>query len=497
MTFAGISSASVVNVYVAQSTAGAGDGSSCSNAKAVNYFNSSANWGSGASQIGAGTTVHLCGTLTSTISFQGSGASGSPITLLFESGAKFSKPTWGTTTIITTGGTSSWLVVDGGANGLIENTNNGSSPTYPTKDDTSGVDLGICNNCIVRNLNISNLFVKNTSDSQGGGEGIHIRGSSDKIYNNTIHDSMIGITYNYNAGATETNGEVYGNTVYHANQGISVGDTGSGAVFNGLLIHNNECYDAAIWDDLVANEFHHNCVIVFITNDNSKISGLQIYDNYFHGDMGARETGHIFLDDEGNGSMGAYDGTLIYNNILADSSSVNGPSNGFIITKANGGSPNVSIYNNTQYFATNVGSRCIMDQGAILTVMNNSATGCGMGIYLSAGSVAKSDYNNWYSVPQMNGYSSLAAWTSGTGFDAHSTTSNPNLNTKTFVPASNSSLASAGMNLTNISVAALDSDKNGTIRASTGSWDIGAIAMGGSQSSNPPDPPSSLVAIVN
>src|ERR1700719_4748051 len=61
--------ASVTDVFVAQNAQGAGDGSSCVNAKAASFFNASGNWGSGSNQIGAGTTVHLCGV------FAGGGAS--------------------------------------------------------------------------------------------------------------------------------------------------------------------------------------------------------------------------------------------------------------------------------------------------------------------------------------------------------------------------------------------------------------------------------------
>ena len=67
------------NIYLAQSASGSGDGSSCSNARAISFFNSSGNWGTGATQIGPGTVVHLCGTITTDLTFQGSGASGSPV----------------------------------------------------------------------------------------------------------------------------------------------------------------------------------------------------------------------------------------------------------------------------------------------------------------------------------------------------------------------------------------------------------------------------------
>ena len=73
--------AAASSIYLAQSAAGSGDGSSCTNARAASSFNSASNWGTGATQIGAGTTVHLCGTVTTSLTFQGSGTSTAAVTL--------------------------------------------------------------------------------------------------------------------------------------------------------------------------------------------------------------------------------------------------------------------------------------------------------------------------------------------------------------------------------------------------------------------------------
>jgi hypothetical protein len=67
------------DIYLAQSAAGSGNGSSCANARAVSFFNSSGNWGTGATQIGPGTTVHLCGHTTTAITTQGNGTANNPI----------------------------------------------------------------------------------------------------------------------------------------------------------------------------------------------------------------------------------------------------------------------------------------------------------------------------------------------------------------------------------------------------------------------------------
>src|SRR5581483_616474 len=103
--------ASVANVYIAQNSTGIGDGSSCGNARAVSFFNTAGNWGSGSTQIGQDTTVHLCGSISTQLLPKGNGASGHPITILWESGARLSSPAWGDTSgaaVYVTGQT--WLV---------------------------------------------------------------------------------------------------------------------------------------------------------------------------------------------------------------------------------------------------------------------------------------------------------------------------------------------------------------------------------------------------
>jgi hypothetical protein len=68
-------------IYIAQNGQGVADGTSCANARAASWFNSGSNWGSGSSQISPGSTVYLCGSISTSLTFQGSGANGSPVTV--------------------------------------------------------------------------------------------------------------------------------------------------------------------------------------------------------------------------------------------------------------------------------------------------------------------------------------------------------------------------------------------------------------------------------
>src|SRR5579863_506751 len=93
--FASLAFSSATDVYITQD--GSSQGACTSNPQPVTFLNSSSNWGSGSSQIGPGTTVHLCGTISTAVTPGGNGASGNPVTILFESGASISAPVFSAT----------------------------------------------------------------------------------------------------------------------------------------------------------------------------------------------------------------------------------------------------------------------------------------------------------------------------------------------------------------------------------------------------------------
>src|SRR5438132_776393 len=83
-------------------------------------------------QAVAGTIVHLCGTFTGTLNStmltaQGSGASGNPVTLLFETNANFTSPAWNSPNGAINIGGRNFITIDGGTNGIIQNTANGTN----------------------------------------------------------------------------------------------------------------------------------------------------------------------------------------------------------------------------------------------------------------------------------------------------------------------------------------------------------------------------------
>ena len=170
---------SATNVYITQS--GSASGNCTSNVQTPAFFNNANNWGSGATQIGPGTTVLICGTFTSSakggnvLTVQGSGSASGQITILFDTGAQMnSTGWWGSynadacstcTGAITVNGVN-YVTIDGGSNGIIQNLLNGTpgkacaSGTCTQQSGDNG-SLGIHlagDHLIVRNLIIQNIY---------------------------------------------------------------------------------------------------------------------------------------------------------------------------------------------------------------------------------------------------------------------------------------------------------------------------------------------------
>jgi Right handed beta helix region len=493
---------SATNVYITPN--GTSQGVCTTNPQSPAWFNSPSNWGSGSGQIGPGTTVHLCGTFTDNtpgntlLTFQGSGSSVSPITLSFDTDTTLTNTAyWGTDGAINISGRS-WIVVDGANTGTIQNTGNGTAGSYPYSNPSDAIVIqNGASNVTVQNLTVANICVHtvNLNDSTGcnvGGvndQAVTLNSVSNvTITGNTVHDSQNCIYDNMANG--NSNITISNNTISHCNWGVGVGQTGTSS---GLIITGNDISDAYLWDTN-ADSFHHNGVMVYGTGSSTVLNGLVIADNYIHGNMGANETGHIFLDPTGS-PLGNMPNVLIYNNVLVSTS--NGPANGYVTVGY--GITGAGIYNNT-IFGNGKGADGIDAVGAM--VENNIVTATYTGEEVDKGHfITGSQYNVFYGLTGgtqsmcYNGtcYSSVASWNSATGFDPlpPSSIANPNL-TSTYTLGSGSSAIGAGINLTSLGIAGLNIDKDGNPRPSKGAWDIGAYASQGSV----PNPPTGLSAQV-
>jgi hypothetical protein len=218
-------------IFITQT--GSPSGACTTGVQSATWFNTAANWGTGAGQIGPGTTVLLCGTFTDTtagdtlLTFQNGGTSGNPITLLFDTGATLTNTNyWSVNGAIHNNG-HDYITVDGGTNGLVQNTGNGSG--LANQAQSRGVFYENCaNGCVVKNMHVSGIYT-------------HIAGQEDGPLDSTASGIAFNASSNITAGPgnvvtnaancievnagnlSESNIEIYGDVVSRCNWGIFVG----------------------------------------------------------------------------------------------------------------------------------------------------------------------------------------------------------------------------------------------------------------------------------
>ena len=326
------------DIYVAQNTAGGGSGVDCASAHSALWFNTSSNWGTGTTRITSGTTVHLCGVITSTLTVQGSGSVGVPVTLLFEDGAKLRQPVCPGTGCLNTNN-QTFLIIDGGASGVIESTNNGTALGYQLS--SAGILARGCSNCEIKNLTIQNIYVRSSNADikidQTQTNCIFFSGKDINVHHNTCHD-MGWALFNQNDSG-DTNVLVHHNDIYNIDHGYILAGVGSGMRFD---FYNNHVHDYAKWSSPGCT-FHHDGIHAF--GDGTHIvTDLWIYNNLFDGDVGTCPTGHIFL--EGGSGAGRTPWTNstgvahVFNNVFISNQAMSG-----IVQLYKG--TNFEVFNNT------------------------------------------------------------------------------------------------------------------------------------------------------
>jgi hypothetical protein len=505
------------DIYIAQVAAGGNNGVDCADAYAMTFFNTASDWGSKAGQIGPGTTVHLCGTLTGNVgqtllTFQGSGVSGSPITLKFESGADLTSPAWSSSGAIVING-KNYITIDGGTNGTIENTANGTNLTY--NQQTVGISVTNASSVTIQNLTLQNLCQRTAGDtgdscSTGGNDsiGISLNGPATNatVTMNTLSEAGHNCIF-YSGSSSDAGIVISNNTISGCNWGIG----GSGAS-NGVTVTGNDitCVAGAVcnWDD-PADDNHHNGLFFFPPNGSS-MNNVVIANNYFH-DVNGNTTAYVFLAT--SGSTGNIPNVLVYNNVFFTTSGQNGPANGMITIGPSITSP--GIYNNT--FSGPGARGWSADTSSI--AKNNVAVGQGYVSYFDSGANGSNvwsynDYFSWTNGWNDGGsiYATLPLWQGGTGKQCAggcdmtgSITTNPNL-TANFTLGTGSAALGSGTNLISLGIPGLNQGApqyfgvnyacgiGCAARPSSGAWDMGAYQT---SSGGQPAPPTGLTATVH
>jgi hypothetical protein len=228
--------------------------------------------GTGATQIGPGSTVHLCGTISTTLTVPTSvGVGGNPIEVLFESSATISTPA--SNGINIKGSSNNWIVDGGGVggtNGSIQNTANGSNLAQQVSV-LKGIDIsGTTGTVEIRNIAIFNQYVHKapitltSMNSDGtttvsaicattcgfvaGEKNISVSGNSNSAYNLTNNSitvkSTSGDTITLTYPSNVASGSGTGGQISEQNATNNVNAIYSNNVKANVTIHDSVFHDA-------------------------------------------------------------------------------------------------------------------------------------------------------------------------------------------------------------------------------------------------------------
>ena len=456
------------DIYLAQNSAGRGDGADCANAFAYGFFNDTANWGSGAAQIGPGTVVHLCGIVTTFngssydyLTFRGSGVSGQPITLKWEPDAKLSVPTCGSGSCILFSGRS-YLVLDGGGNGVVEETDNGSALGH--QDRHTALYGRPCNHCEFKNLALRNIYVHSLASDDIGADGLTVSGPGISMHHMSC--SHASGCFTISVSAADDSVEMYNLDSENTNHCMTIAANGAGYALASARIHDNSCHDFSNWDT-TSNAFHHDGIHLYALNG-AAFRDVQVFNNLFSGDPGVNATSFIY-------ATGAISDSFFFNNVL-----LTPPDKYFNNGVFCAGGARIAIYNNLILGGTSASGLCLAASGTSLAMRNNVVGRCSGLVSLAAGTTFVDrglDHNlygpgqNWKSGSTF--YYTFEQWRAASAEGPHSLSVSDLKVDSGGRPQPGSPAIHAGANLSYHALAALNADKLGDPRSACGAWDAG------------------------
>jgi len=503
--------------YVAQSAGTFSGGSACNGQTAISIatFNSTTN--------SPGDLDYLCGTITTEVTPQGNGASGNPVTILWDAGAMISLAQCvsgsGAACVVLN---NSWLVLNGGTpcgagtacstneqssgnttgTGVIQVTSVGSSgTTCPLlgsnclfQSDDAAI-IGTCANCVIENLILRGMYYHNSSSdnrSFGVQGGIVINGTAGaflSIHDLTCHDTRACVQYspvaNDNSLEASLGGGIYNTNFYNAD-GVNIEN--NGVALLGWSIYSNYFHDISNWDNTACG-YHHDGIHSWALTGGTS-AGEQFYNNWIGGNFGGCASSGIFFE-------GSHSSARLYNNVVAPTYTTQF-SNGLF--NVNG--PSFAVYNNTIFCDAGVGADIGFVAGApsgspSVTFENNVVVNCNTLVLANNSTTFTAwDYNTWgqcsadgcnSSAPfAVNGGASsytFSAWKTACSCDSHgqyNSTAAYYISSGTTPQSSSSAIIAAGANLTSLSIVPLDSDtslgntRTSNSRPATAAWDSGA-----------------------
>jgi hypothetical protein len=414
-----------------------------------------------------GDTIYICGVVSTHFTFSTTGTSGSPITIIFDSGAALSSPNCGTSACwnfsgayqVWNGGTpcgkgstcannesASPIGYTGGTGYIEANLNGtaGSACAAGTCTPTAGYSqlIGIS----AANVTLENLIIRNAyrhtsySDTLGGAQDftcVATYASNQTVLNSTFHDCSAGDNFI----GTISNVKLWNNNLWNINWGFSSGGTGANCSnpTSNWSVAGNFFGNTAVWDDS-NDSYHHDQFFLFAdSNYTGCFSHFRIYNNWFQQPLGINDTAMMYL------SGGLYRDFLVFNNLFDNGGATTGPDDA-LITQSTSDCPSgfqcsnssganyhaptrnntltsaMAWYNNTIYGGGPTiapGNQGCIGQGTQLTFVDNVSGGCNQAVYDQYSMQPfRQDYNVYGNVTSSKVFASdccgffttLAAW---------------------------------------------------------------------------------------
>lgn len=471
--------------------------------------------------LSAGDITYICGTITGSagatiLTGHGSGSSGSPITLNFDTSAVIQAPYCnGTNGCIDVHGLS-WWVVNGQSTGTVQNTANGDGLTYGQA--SIGIFAYPCNNCTFENLTIANMYVaiQNFSTPLGGTmtqiNALYYSGQNGVITGMTIHDCGWCVYVPYGSG--DTNLQVYNNDIYHWDHAMMfAAPSALSCTAPCLLFHDNRVHDNVNFE--TSGCVYHLDGIHFFGVSGSTMNGIYLYNNHWYGSLSGPCSSGFYFMEQGSPSQSNASNVYLWNDVLdasgADTVSGANNENGWVgIFGTIGGV--LQVLNNTLICANSTDGSQVgyslseNSNAANITFENNLSQYCPQGMNLRKGTgTLTMDYNQYGNACVITNNcfvwagttfeGTFSAWKTACSCDTHSgapSAATLNLGTNG-VPNTGSPALLAGPNLSTTATGSLATLQNSTtLGATIGSpearptgataWDEGAseISNGGS-----------------
>jgi hypothetical protein len=448
---------------------------SCDNAHSAAWFNANAT---------GGNTYHLCGTFTGAanstmFTIPKSGTVGNILAVLFEPNAVLSSPQWNANGAIYING-KDYVTIDGGTNGLITNTANGTSKTYHTS--SSGITAS-GSYITIENLTITNIYLNEGSlptatDAKGAltwGISVNSNGSGNiTIENNYMGQSRGGLSFGFSSSGG-TNIDINNNTTVNHSWGMYItANSDSNVMISNFNVHGNDISDWSDWG-YPAWQYHQDGI--FISGKGiASIDPINVYGNKIHGNLaGGSVTASLYCTFDGTTYPGPR--VNVYNNLFISDN------NGNMTGPAFAGGNTYNVYNNTIVLKADKTGYGILggNPGTIINLLNNIIVNAAQGVASPSNAnytLGTVDYNLWYNVARWSDAegkvyrNTIADWQAA-GHDAHGYYADPIFVSTTDYHLQATSPA-RGKATSSISPLTFTNDYAGAARPQGAAWDIGA-----------------------